>query len=907
MIHNLPQRKDRTKWIVRLLPIALLLLVIIAFSDWIMQWMWLSELDYSEVFWTMKKAQISLFILAFLLTGLYVGLNMRKLVQLFPRFQVAGTPLEQTPLDPSRGTTQKVLRRIGYLITLMLSIFFAFAYFNQWDALFRYTSDVSVGTSDPIFGLDIGFYLFQLPFLELLQNSLSILFGMGLIVLVLIYLNGGLLGVSNKRSFFADPQVRKQLSINLTLWILSIAFGFWLDRYDLLLGDSGVVYGVSFTDDMVRIPALSTLSLVLFILAALSIWNYFSSKTRLLIWGAGTSLVIYVLGMVVIPQVIQSFNVNPNELQLETPYIEKNINLTRQAYGLDAIKDTTYNAGDSLSYGAIQRNQQTINSIRLWDPRLIIQTYRQLQEIRLYYQFYNVDIDRYRTENGYQQMMLSARELDSKLPEQADTWVNRNLQYTHGYGLTMSPVARINQGEPEFLIKDLPPVSREGLNVDQAAIYYGEQQKGYKIVNTGVQELDYPKGDENVYTNYQGEGGIPISSFWRQLLFSWRLGDFNLLLSDYINDDSRLQIWQNVQERVRRVTPFLQLDDDPYLVLANGKLYWMQDAYTTSSYFPYSEPFQSSVNYIRNSVKIVVDAYDGSVDFYVMDQQDPVLKVYRNLFPTVFKPYEQMPDQLKSHIRYPQNLFTIQMDLYRKYHMTDPQVFYNSEDLWTRPSENYGGRAIPMEPYYLLSKLPGEDRLEYLLISPLTPSNRDNMIAWMAAKSDPPHYGEIVVYKLPKERLILGPSQIEAKIEQDTDISRQLSLWDQRGSSVIRGNLMVVPIDTAFLYVEPVFLIAEGVDIPQLQRVIATDGKRISMQPTLNSTLTALFKDRIPLVADTTRAIPLPEQASVQRELTSTQLQQARRIWRDLQDALQNNNWSEAGRLMEELNNALEQ
>jgi hypothetical protein len=538
--------------------------------------------------------------------------------------------------------------------------------------------------------------------------------------------------------------------------------------------------------------------------------------------------------------------VQPNELKLETPYLNSYIAFTRQAYNLDKIQETSYPALADLTPEVIARNQDTIQNIRLWDKRPLLQTYQQTQAIRLYYQFYNVDVDRYHLADGYHQVMLSTRELSADLPEKAQTWVNENLKFTHGFGLVMNFVSKsIGGGFPQFLIQNVPPESSYGLNVTQPGIYYGEAMKGARIVDTGVKEFDYPKGNENVYTSYHGSGGIPLDSLGKRLLFAWTQADINILLTSYLKPESRIQIWRNVQERVAQVAPFLKLDDDPYAVLSGGKLYWIQDAYTTSDRFPYSNPhstdFGNGLNYIRNSVKVVVDMYNGSVAFYIMDPNDPVLAVYQRAFPGVFKDLNQLSPDLKRHLRYPQDLFAIQAAQYQSFHMTDPQVFYNREDLWVPPQEKYDGKLAPMEPYYILMKLPGSDQLEYLLMSPFTPQNRDNMIAWLAARSDFPDYGKMLFYELPKDKLTYGPNQIGAMIDQSTLISQQLTLWDQKGSGVIRGKLVVIPIENSFLYIVPLYLRAEGTNFPQLKRVIAATGDRVVMEPTLDEAMSALF------------------------------------------------------------------
>ena len=472
-----------------------------------------------------------------------------------------------------------------------------------------------------------------------------------------------------------------------------------------------------------------------------------------------------------------------------------------------------------------RRNRDTINNIRLWDWQPLEQTFRQLQQIRSYYTFEDVDVDRYRLGDGQRQVLLSARELSRDLPGKGITWVNRRLQYTHGYGLVMAPAAdKTPDGRPVFIIDDIPPVAPPSLGVTQPAIYYGEEDSGYRIVNTSVPEFDYPSGAENVYTSYKGQGDVVLDSWLKRLVYAWQQFDINILISDYVRADSRIQLWRQIQTRIAKIAPFLALDHNPYLVLDGGRLFWIQDAYTTAERFPYAEPTAGGVSYIRNSVKIVVDAYEGDVTFYAVDPQDPVLRVYQAAFPHLFQPIQAMPAGLVAHLRYPQDLFAIQAQKYATYHMTEPHVFYNSEDLWQNPRAKEGDRQVAVEPYYVLIRMPGEPRLEFLLLTPMTPARRDNMIAWLAARSDPPHYGQLVVFMLPKDRLVLGPVQIDATIDQDTTISRQLTLWDQRGSRVIRGHLLVIPIDKAFLYVEPVYLRAQDYEIPQLQRIIVSDG-----------------------------------------------------------------------------------
>jgi len=903
----------------RFIKIALLIIVPLILlsisSSWIMEWMWLNELGYSQVFWTLRTTQVLLIVGAFLISALYLVPNFRYIAEQLKHLNLHGTPLQGVNFDLSIPSQHQKVKLLFTAAALVLTLMFAIGFYIRWDESLRFIWGVTYGETDPLFGRDIGFYMFQYPFWQVIQTSMVVLSFLTLAVSAVVYLFTGLLGMRPGQGIDASPKVMNHLKLNGAIWLFFLSWGFFLDRYGLLFRDDGLVFGAGYTDVTIVLPTIWILTILTSLLGVLVLVSM-KLKLNKIIAGVGAIVVVVMIaGQVLLPGFVQSFNVNPNELELETPYLENNIEMTRLAYGLDNVREVEYQADDTLSIADIRNNQDAIDNIRLWDPRLLIQTYKQLQEIRSYYEFYSVDNDRYTVDGEVVQMMLSAREIARTLPSRSDTWVNRHMQYTHGFGLAMSPVTETNrQGEPRLVVRDLPPVyTSPDLRIENPAIYYGENSGGYYIVNTGVEELHYPAGDDNVYTHYSGRGGIQFDSWFKKLLFAWELGDINILLSDYIHDESRLQIWRSVQERITRIAPFLELDRDPYLVSRNGKLYWIQDAYTVSSHFPYSQK-EGRINYIRNSVKIVVDAYEGSVDFYVIDEQDPVLQVYQSIFPDLFKSVDNIPDGMDEHFRYPQDLFEVQMAIFNRYHMTRPQVFYNQEDLWARPNEKYGGRQITMEPYYVLARLPGEEQLEFMLISPLTPENRDNMIAWLAAKSDPGSYGELVAYKLPKDRLIYGPAQIEARIDQDPEISRQIALWDQRGSRVIRGNLMVIPIENSFLYVEPVFLLAEGVDIPQLQRVIVAIGDNIAMQPTIEGAMLELFGDEagfLPLAAASTQPltpgldpdadVELPAEAAV----TSHEMEQLRELWRDLRSALENGEWTRYGELLKEMDDLI--
>lgn len=900
----------------RILRIALIILIpfilLSISSSWILEWLWLSELGYNQIFWTLRGTQLILIVLAFLIIGGYLVPNFRYLADQLQQISFTGTPLQGVNIDIGDPKQQRRIKQFFTLGALVITLMFAFGFYIRWDESLQFIWNMPFGETDPLYSNDIGFYLFRLPFLEMLQTSFLLLTFLTTAILIIVYIFTGLLGMKPNQGIQASPGVLNHLRFNGALWLLFLAWGFYLDRYDLMYNPGGIVYGAVYTDLTIVLPTVWIMFAITLILGIMVIAGRWINLGKILPGIAILGIIVFIGGRVLLPGLVQNFSVNPNELELERPALQNNIEMTRLAYGLDDVREIDYQADDTLAITDIRNNQDAVDNIRLWDPRLLIQTYKQLQEIRSYYEFYSVDNDRYAVDGQTTQMMLSAREIARTLPSQSDTWVNRHMQYTHGYGLTMSPVMETTtQGEPRLVIRDLPPVyDSPDLNVMNPAIYFGENSSGYYIVNTGVEELNYPAGDENVYTHYSGQGGIQFSNFFRKLLFAWETGDINILLSDYIQDESRFQIWRSVQERINKITPFLQLDRDPYLVMSNGKLFWIQDAYTTSSHFPYSQS-QQGINYIRNSVKIVVDAYEGTVDYFIIDEEDPVLKVYETIFPDLFQPSSDLPAGLEDHLRYPQDLFEMQMQIFNRYHMTSPQVFYNQEDLWERPNEKYGGQQIKMEPYYVLARLPGEDTLEFMLISPLTPENRDNMISWMAAKSDAREYGQLVVYKLPKDRLIYGPAQIEARIDQDTEISQQIALWDQRGSSVIRGNLMVIPIENSFLYVEPVFLLAEGVDIPQLQRVIVAVGQDVSMQPTIEAAMLDLFGE-IAQVTSPAIQEAVAEDGELPINVDQTQLQELeqleelRSLWRDLRTALEEGDWNRYGEILQEMDDLIE-
>ena len=874
----------------------------------IVDWLWLGEFGYRQVFWQMLALRFALFTAALLPLSLYFWLNVRAALHTITSWQLPNISLYL----PGRLTPGSLvaLGIIGPIVgALLLATYMA----GSWDALLRFWYGGAFDIADPILGRDIGFYVLKLPLIDTVHSVLTVAALLGLALQLTVYHGLGAFG--NWRSLETQTRARavRLIGLNAAFVVGTWSVSYVLERFHLFYTSGGTVIGPGYTDVHVVMPALWFMTGASVLLIAAIILAVRGGRVWLIATGVPAFGVLHIFALWIVPALVQGFIVSPSELERERPFLKHNIAFTRLAFALDSFVERDYPGATDLGLAAIQRNQQTVRNIRLWSYGPLLRTFRQIQQIRLYYQFNDMDVDRYQLADGYRQVMVSARELAPELPKRADTWLNRRLQYTHGYGLAMSLAAQEGgQGTPSLIIKDLPPVAERVLEITQPAIYYGDEMEGYRIVASGIGELDYPKGDRNVYVSYDGKGGVPIGSFWSRLLFSIYMRDLNLLLTEYIIEKSRIQFRRRVQDRIDGIAPFLHLDRDPYVVTADGALYWIQDAYTTSDRYPYSESyglrpklssdpaglgFAEPVNYMRNSVKIVIDAYHGSPSFYVMDPDDPILRSYRKAFPVLFKPLEAMPAVLRQHLRYPLDLFEAQIDRYNTYHMQDPQVLYNNEDLWSVSREKYAGSPRMVDPYYILMRLPGEERLQFMLMMPLTPNKRDNLIAWIAVKNDFPGYGEFVVFKLPKERLIYGPMQIEALIDQDTAISRQLSLWDQRGSKVIRGNLLVVPIEHSLLYVEPVYLVAEENDVPQLKRVITAHGDKVAMAPTLDESLSILFGEATP------RMVVPSEGETASR---AAERSRAKELLQRAEKAASQGDWQSFGSAMDALKEAIE-
>jgi hypothetical protein len=797
-------------------------------------WIWFAHHEFDSVFWTIIFSQWGFGLVAGVLFFTFTCFPLKRMYDHSSHIPVLLSDSVRREL-PLLDLIASNLRKLMFFGPLVLAVMTGLIIGQKWEIVQLYAKAVPFGSADPIFGNDYSFYLFTLPFLNLGKSILWEAFvvlgiGTGIIFFLKQFIYLGPNGI------VMQVEARRPLSSLVFYFLILMAMEFHLQRYDLLLEGNGVVTGIGFADYYGQLPILNIMSWLSLAGAGLSFFIATGrgvKKVVLALTGIG---VIYFAGSFY-PRILQNFVVNPNELIKETPFIEHTIAGSLKAYGLDTTESKKLTGAESLNAESIQANSLTIENIRLWDQEPLLDTLGQIQEIRTYYQFNSVDNDRYTIDGKYRQILLSPRELQSEnLPNR--TWINEHLTFTHGYGVSLSPVNQITpQGMPVLFIKDIPPQSNVDLKVEQPEIYFGELSNDHVFVNTGTKEFDYPEGEKNVYKNYEGSGGFPVDSFIRKLLLAARFKTLKILFSQDINSESRVLMYRNITERVLQVVPFLRLDSDPYLVVTEGKMKWAYDAYTVSDQFPYSQTIPRFGNYVRNSVKIVIDAYEGSMQFYIADPNDPIILTWKNIFPELFKDLSEMPEDLRSHIRYPSDLFTIQAFIYATYHMKTPQVFYNKEDQWEIPEID----NKMMEPYYTIMKLPGNTKEEYILMLPFTPRGKSNLSAWMVAQSDGENYGQLVTYTFPKQKLIYGPNQIVARINQDAEVSRQISLWDQRGSKVIQGTMLVIPIEESLIYVRPLYLKADAGKIPELKRVIVGYEDRIAMESTLEKALAKIF------------------------------------------------------------------
>lgn len=864
-------------------------------------YLWFDALGYRGVYTTELWTKVALAVGAFVLTAAWVAGNVALATRLSPghHFQIRGVKWTLSASKIRRWVTLA-----GLAFGVIVGLGFAGDAGARWYDVLRFLHRSPFGWTDPVLKANAQVYVFVLPVVAGIKSYVIAMTVFGGIGAAAAYFLNGAIGWKFARMTRAATV---HLAALVAVALLAVAFGYWLDRYELLLGPGGAAFGAGYVDAHVRMPALVFMAGLSVAAAAAALAAGILMKPRI----AGGAIVVLVAAHVITvwmyPGVRQRFDVDPNELVRETPFIAHNIEATRFAFGLADVQEQEFPAEGTVTPADLRAARGTVDNIRLWDYRALSETYNEIQGLRTYYRFNIVDTDRYNVGSDYRQVSLAVRELEqAALQENSRTWVNLHLLYTHGYGLCMSPVNAVTgSGMPELWVRDLPPVSTVPIEVTEPAIYFGELTRDYVFVRTKQQEFHYPLKDKNVYIHYPGTGGVAVGSWLRRLLFAYHFGDWNVVLADSFTPETRVLWRRQLQERVRRIAPFLEFDDDPYPVVADGRIVWIIDAYTKTDRFPYATParfgrYGGRINYLRNSVKVTVDAVDGTVRFYIVDPADTLVQVARRIFPNLFRDLDEMPEPLRAHLRYPIDLLDVQATQYFTYHMTDPRVFYNREDLWERPREQYRQGMQPVKAYYIIMTLPGEEKPEYLLMLPVTPSRKNNMIAWMAGRCDGEHYGKLLVYKFPKDRLVLGPQQIEANIDKSDAISEQITLWDQAGSRVIRGNLLVIPIRDSILYAEPLYLESEQTRFPELKRVIVATKDRVVMRRTLREALDAVVAGETSPVTE--------EEAPPQRPqpVAADAARKALEIFQEAQQHLKDGDWAGYGEAMRRLQGLLE-
>jgi uncharacterized membrane protein (UPF0182 family) len=900
--------------------LALLFLLINSFTGIVKfatDYLWFKEVGYTETFLTKIKAQAVIGVPIFIILTILLYIFIKRLKKKYD---------EESEIINVNKKVNLVIKLISGGASLFLTLNITS---SMWFQILQYINSVDFGTKDPVFNNEVSFYVFKMPLINTVISFLiSVLF---LMAAAIVLFNGYLAlkeGIKNVSEQFEDirqfprqqidfnkvlnkkfaERIINQLSIIGFLLFLLLGTKYVLRCYDLLYSRLGRVFGAGYTDINITLNLYRVLAVGCMLAAATFFAGARKRKLKTALALPAALIIISILGTS-LGWGVEKFIVEPDQLSKETVYMQYSIESTQKAYGLDNVKTIQFPANDNLTIEDIENNPEVIENIRINDQEPLIQVYNQLQGIRPYYVFYDVDVDRYVIDGDYKQVFLSARELDQdRLNVQARTWVNQYLKYTHGYGITVSTVNSVtSQGQPEILVRNIPPTTETDFNIQRPEIYFGEKTNNYIIVNTDEMEFDYPSGADNVETTYEGKAGINLS-FFKRLLFSIREGSYRMLISKNIDKDSKIIINRNIIQRVSQIAPFIYFDPDAYIVANqdDGKLYWIIEGFTVSDRFPYSQPTDLlfdgwDVNYIRNSVKAVVDAYDGTTNFYIADEGDPIIKVYDKIFTDLLKPINEMPEGLRNHIRYSRAYFDVQSDIYRLYHIENPTVFFGREDYWDLANEKYmGGGEGPAGSSYLMFKLPGEEDVEFLLTNQYTPQNKDNMIALLAARNDGENYGELVLYEFPKTKVISGPNMIETKIDQDTNISSQLTLWSQMGSDVLRGNTVVIPIEESLLYVEPIYLKSDtDSNFPEMKMVVASYGEKIVMEPTLDGTIEKLFgtggqKPRDPDIEYGDAGI-------------NDLINKANLVFHEATSASQTGNWAEYGRKINELEKILNQ
>ncbi|HEX5148976.1 MAG TPA: UPF0182 family protein, partial [Candidatus Limnocylindrales bacterium] len=882
-------------WVGIVVALGLILLFGVGLDLWT-DALWYTSVGFDSVFWTRLTATLGLFAGAFILAAVVLLGNLWLARRLAPPPGSSGTSALRGLFDRLNDAAQAAdgrgrpgsefggrgafgtgprtvvfeagdlpdLTPLAGIALTVVAIFAAIiiggSVSSAWETVLLwghqvpFSPDPGTVVADPVFGRDIGFFLFELPFLRLVQGLFN-----GLVVAALLLAATQYLVGASRSGLAFTTQIRVHLAVLAGLFLLSVAFGYQLDKYELVYSTRGVATGVSFTDQNAQFFAFDVLTVISGLAAAFLVGGAFAR----VLWPLGLTVAVWFLASLIIgrlyPEAIERFTVVPNRPVQEARYISNNIAMTRLAYGLDQWQQRQFRGEAVLDQANIDDEADTFRSARLWDYRPLANTLDQLQTVRPYYGFTDVDTDRYTIDGVERQVMLSARELKLEGNPAAVGWVNQRIIYTHGIGLTMVPVNEVtSEGQPEVLIGNLPPVSRGGApEVTQSRIYFGERDSSYVVVGARQQEFDYPTGETETggsvgtTTSWTGTSGIQLDNTLMRLLFALRFRDLDLLISDQVTGDSQLLFHRSLDDRLSRIAPFLRYDKDPYIVVQDGRLVYVQDAYTVSDRFPHAQAFDpqqledshlgAPFNYIRNSVKITVDAYDGSMHFYMSDPSDPIVRAYAGVFPDLFESMDAMPTDLRAHLRVPEELFNVQTRQYGRYHVTDAQQFYQNDDLWTVPQGTTSEQTLPSEAYYVVMRLPGETGVEFTLLQPMVPANRPNMIAWVAARMDEPNYGSTVVYRFPADSTIFGPAQIEARIDQDAAISQQVSLWNQSGSTVLRGNLIVVPLDDSIIYLQPVYLQSTGSKFPEFRRIVVASPRQVVWAETLGEALRLLL------------------------------------------------------------------
>jgi uncharacterized membrane protein (UPF0182 family) len=882
-------------------------------------WLWFKEIGFQSVFATSLVWRIGLFLIGGGFAFGYIYGNVRV---------ARGTGTGFPVLYVNRGDgvsvdVSRMLTRLFLPAAIVLAFLTAVSASASWLVVLKGFNGVPIGTRDPLFGRDISFYLFRLPLISGVLGTLITLTFLSIVAVTVMYWMRNDITLPPRRAS-AKPRAARHLGVLVVVLFVLLGLSLWMvDSANLLYSTTGPLLGASYTDVHVTLPGLYVSAIAALLAAA---WVAAGMVRGKLVWSVITATVFYVVVSVVargvVPAAYQKLVVSANELSRESPYLRNHIDATRKAWGLDRVESRDLSGEVQLTMAEIKANAATVDNIRLWERPLLKQTFSQLQEIRTYYDFVSVDDDRYTIDGRYRQVHVAARELNSEsLPTR--TFINERLTFTHGMGLTMAPVNQVTtEGLPVLFIKDLPPVSTISIKLTRPQIYYGELTNDYVFVGTKQKEFDYPAGEANIYTNYTGRGGVAIGSFIRRVLYAFQLGSLKILLSDDIRGNARILYHRNVMDRATSAMPFLEFDNDPYLTINDaGQLKWILDAYTASDMYPYAQRTNDGTNYMRNSVKVVIDAYDGTVDAYMADPNDPVVQTYAHIFGPIFKPLREMPADIRRHVRYPGDLFRVQTALHATYHMLEPQTFYHREDQWQIPGGLAKGTNDNPFMRHIIMKLPGEKNPEFIFMTPFTPRGKDNLAAWMVARMDGENYGKLSVYRFPKQSLVYGPKQIANRINQDTEISRQLTLWDQRGSEVIRGELLVIPIEESLIYVQPIYLRAEGGTIPELKRVVVAHENRVVMGETLEEGLDALFgagasrppatgaQDSVSALAASQPAVTggaaVPAAAQGPSGASAELLREAQTHYDRAIAAQRAGNWAEYGREIEQLGTAI--